>query len=268
MCYRYELQVQRFSGHSCSRLTYVTAYQLFAEAEDMPAAYGFLRVRLRFEQSRLLRWGEKVGLAEDLLDNPSRVLQLNRNLIFDMLLEIQALFKKTVKIQAKFDSLVPDKNLLEHTQPVLQSSETSFLKKTLKAFNKLPQAPKRLQWAIIKHEEFQGLVEKLIGYNDAVEGLLEFGAVEQLLDVQRQTYMTVLQLNSKVDDLKQISLAMQVQKKEPIYATSTSITINEFDSVRQKENREFADLASFKAQESLFDTEATIVQPLSASDCT
>ena len=24
----------------------------------------------------------------------------------------------------------------------------------------------------------QGLVEKLIGYNDAIEGLLEFGAVE------------------------------------------------------------------------------------------
>jgi hypothetical protein len=125
---------------------------LFAEAEDMPAAYGFLKVRLRLEQSRLLRWGEKVGLAEEFLDNPSRILQLNRSLIFDILLEIQALFKKTVKIQAKFDSLVPERNLPDRTRPAIPASENSFLKKTLNAFNKLPQAPKRLHWSLIKHE--------------------------------------------------------------------------------------------------------------------
>lgn len=245
------------------------AYQLFAEAEDMPAAYGFLRVRLRLEQSRLLRWGEKVGLAEELLDRPSRVLQLNRNVIFDILLEIQGLFKKTVKIQAKFDSLVPEKHLPDQTQLALPSSETSFLKKTLRVFNKLPQAPKRLHWSLIKHDEFQNLVEKLIGYNDAIEGLLEIGAVEQLLDIQRQTYMSVLQLNSKVDDLKQISLAMQLQRKDPTLAISTSITLNEFDGLRQQGNQDLADLASFKAQESMFDSESTgtVVPALSASDC-
>jgi hypothetical protein len=75
-------------------------------------------------------------------------------------------------------------------------------------------------------------------------------------------------LNSKVDDLKQISLIIQIQKKDPIYAVSTSITINEFDAVRKKESQDLVNLASFKAQESLFDTEATVVQPLSASDCT
>lgn len=74
-------------------------------------------------------------------------------------------------------------------------------------------------------------MEKLIGYNDAIEGLLEFGAVEQLI-------------------------------------ISTSVTINEFDSVRRKENQELADLASFKAQEGLFDTEVTVVEPLSALDST
>ena len=121
----------------------------------MPAAYRFLRVRLRIEQSRLLRWGEKVGLAEEFLDNPSRVLQLNRNLIFDILLEIQALFKKTVKIQAKFGSLVLDKDLPDCTQPAMQTSETSFLKNTLNSFNKLLQVPMRLQWSLIKHEQFK-----------------------------------------------------------------------------------------------------------------
>lgn len=136
------------------------------------------------------------------------------------------------------------------------------------AFNKLLQVPRRLQWSLIKREQFQGLVEKLIGYNDAIEGLLEFGAVEQLLDIRRQTYMTILQLNSKVDDLKQISLAIQIQKKEPTHIISTSVTINEFDSVRRKENQELADLASFKAQEGLFDTEVTVVEPLSALDST
>ena len=119
----------------------------------MPAAYRFLRVRLRIEQSRLLRRGEKVGLAEEFLDNPSRVLQLNHNLIFDILLDIQALFKKTVKIQAKFGSLVPDKDLPDCTQPAMQTSETSFLKNTLNSFNKLLQVPRRLQWSLIKYEQ-------------------------------------------------------------------------------------------------------------------
>lgn len=239
------------------------AYQLFAEVENMPAAYGFLRVRLRFEQSRLLRWGERIGLAEELLDKPSRVLQLNRNLIFDMLLEIQGLFKQTVKIQAKFDSLIPEKALPVHdTQPALQISENHFLKKTLKVFNKLPQAPQRLQWAFIKQNEFKGLIEKLIGYNDAIEGLLEFGAVEQLLDSQRQTYMAILQLNSKVDHLQQISLAMQVQTTLP----ANEVSQNNLSIIRKQENQDLADLASFKAQESLVEKETTAVQPLSAAE--
>jgi len=55
----------------------------------MPLEYEFLRTRLRIEQSRFEILGDKIGLAEDLLEGPSRTLKLNRNLILDVLFEIQ-----------------------------------------------------------------------------------------------------------------------------------------------------------------------------------
>jgi len=55
----------------------------------------------------------------------------------------------------------------------------------------------------------------LIGYNDALEGLPGAEAVDKLLKLQRQTYMAILQLNSKVKELKEISLAMQIQTMTP-----------------------------------------------------
>lgn len=58
-------------------------------------------------------------------------------------------------------------------------------------------------------------LRKLIGYNDALEGLPGAEAVDELLKLQRQTYMAILQLNSKVKELKEISLAMQIQTMTP-----------------------------------------------------
>lgn len=75
----------------------------------MPNAYQHLRVRLRAEQIRLLKWGEKIGFVEELLDKPSQALGLNRNLIIDILLEIQAVFRDSLQIQGRFDKFVPSR---------------------------------------------------------------------------------------------------------------------------------------------------------------
>lgn len=58
------------------------------EASDLPADYQYLRTRLRIEQSRHLNWGEQIGLLEDSLEQPSRLLHLHRNLILEILLEV------------------------------------------------------------------------------------------------------------------------------------------------------------------------------------
>lgn len=196
------------------------------------------------------------------------MLQLNRNLIFDMLLEIQALFKKTIKIQAKFDILVPEKSATPAGfSPANESFEDRFLKKALNTFKKAPEGPKRLHLAVIKHEEFERLIEQLIGYNDAIEGLLETGAIQELLNVQRQTYLGILQLNNKVDDLKSISLAMQVQtsSRPPTLVGSDDSST----TIREKDNREFSSLAIFKAQQTNTDDKpvpASALESLEASE--
>ena len=232
----------------------------------MPAEYQHLRVRLRIEQTRLLNWGHKVGLVEELLDEPSRTLQQNRNLILDILLEIQILFKDCVTIEAKYNRLVPMKSsefqgAEEKFDKRFPKGTNSMLKKTLSFLEKARQSPERLQWAILKHERFESLIQKLIGYNNSIEGLLDSSAIENLQFMQQQTYMAMLQLNSNVVELKEISQAMQIRTQAE--APQSDIRIDSAD--RQAS---FALLADFKAQQMMLEREppSTGLSPIDRSD--
>jgi hypothetical protein len=72
----------------------------------MPEAYEHLRIRVQVEQCRLLDWGEKIGLVEERLENPSRTLKLHRNFIMDLLLEILRVFRGCVDIRENYDDFV------------------------------------------------------------------------------------------------------------------------------------------------------------------
>lgn len=182
----------------------------------MRAAYQHLQVRLRMDQFRLLNWGEKVGLIEEQLNHPSRVLQLNRNLIIDFLLQFQTLFRSCVAIQDRSDQLVPQKPT-ENDMAVSNKDTFSrrfpkgtntMLSKTLGLLEKAPEVSKRLQWAVVKMDRFEGLVEKLIHFNASIEALLDSAATDHLQMLQQQTFMAMLQLNSNVVEPKEISLAL------------------------------------------------------------
>jgi Prion-inhibition and propagation len=49
----------------------VKCYQLLIDMDTMPEQYEHLRIRLRIEQVRFLDWGDKIGLVEELLEQPS-----------------------------------------------------------------------------------------------------------------------------------------------------------------------------------------------------
>ena len=251
-------------------------YQLFADAEDMPAAYQHLRVRLRIEQTRLLNWGKKMGLIEELLDEPSRALKQNRNLIIDILLEIHALFRSCVSIQAKYDHLVPQK-ATEKEEPArgrdpfekrFPKGTDSMLRKTLRFLEKTPEAPKRLQWAMVKREQFEKLVGKLIDYNTSIEALLDSTAVDQLQQMQQQTFMALLQLNSNVAELKEISLAVQVKATSSEDQTKPQSLVDPLKP--QNGNVDIARLADFKARQLELETKPSdaILEPVERSDVT
>ena len=59
----------------------------------------------------MLNWSEKISLVEEMLDEPSQILMQSRNVIIDLMLEIQALFIDTKVIESKFDKLVPAKTM-------------------------------------------------------------------------------------------------------------------------------------------------------------
>ena len=229
----------------------------------MPNAYQHLRVRLRIEQTRLLNWGEKVGLVEELLEEPSRLLQQHRNLIIDILLEIWALFKSCVAIESKYDQLVPQKPVTEQKVTLLEDAferrfprgAQTMLSKTLNFLEKTSEMPKRLQWAIVKRERFEKLVTKLIDYNTSIEAILDHTAIDHLQRLQQQTYMAMLQLNGNVQELKEISLAIQIN------TTKTSNEVENFSHDKKSkyqqglQDREFARLADFKAHQVQLDTQ-------------
>jgi len=197
--------------------------------EGMPAAYQHQRLRMRIEQTRFLEWGDKVGLIEEALDRSSRVLHLNRNLLVDLLLEVQALFKSCAAMGSKYDPIV---NLKE---PVFAGSETpsqrgppnktdTLMRKTLGIFEKTKELPERLQWAMVKQKDFETLISRLIGYNDSIENLLDKVTTKDLQISQYQTNLAMLQLNDKVDQLMDISRAMKIPSQSPVSPTMTSIS--------------------------------------------
>lgn len=253
------LALQLFAG--C-----IQGYQIFLDAAGMPEDFEHLRIRMRIEQVRLLNWGEKVGLLEDMLEQPSVALQLHRNLMIDILFEIQRLFKGCLKIKEKFDNLVPVRGIPTSDAVVQDSNSVSprginaLLRRTLKVLEKTSQVPKRLQWATVEQDRFEELIEKLISYNDSVVSLLDRAFIDQLYEMQVQTQLVMLQLSNKIDDLKQLSLAMQVKTNTDTqlsYAYKSTWSTSATATSRSDDGTSLSQLAIFKAQQTSIESHSS-----------
>ncbi len=227
----------------------------------MPAQYHHLRIRLAIEQQRLLNWGEKVGLEQERIKSPSRLLQQNGNLIIDIMLEMQATFRETVKIDGQYNQYAPCSAPEDSTGADSSRPTSTMLERTLRFLERVPQTRSRLTWAMVKKDKFTTLIDKLIGHNTYIEGLLDNVAMEQLQFMQQQTYMAILQLNSNVAELKEISLAMQIRTSASTPSLHTSSDTSEHDSSRTS----FARLADFKAQQIALDEETPEMEPIESA---
>jgi len=236
--------------------------------EGMPAAYQHHRLRMRIEQTRFLEWGDKVGLIEDTLARPSRVLQLNRNLIVDLLLEVQALLKSCATMGSKYDPIATPR------EPILAGSERYFqrgfsektdtlMRKTLGILERTKELPARLQWAMVKQSDFENLISKLIGYNDSIENMLDKITMKDLQTSQYQANLAMLQLNNKVDQLMDISRAMKIPSQSPVSPTMTSISQGGGAAAGYaKATADVVLLAEFKAQLNIKDASNEELTPL------
>lgn len=223
---------------------------MFVETVDMPKNFEHLRTRLKIEQARLLNWGENIGLVEELLEHPSQTLKLNQNLILDILVQIQAAFKAGVKIESKFGEIVGEKAGTPASSGPKQ--KRSFLRRTLAVLESPARLSASLQWAMIKEGELEGLVVKLIGYNDTVWSLLDRHAMHDLHVMQQQSNLIMLQLAEQVSELRYITAAMAIRpagakaQSTPTPSLSRSATLVEEDPTQDST---LAALAAFKARQ-------------------
>ena len=221
----------------------------------MPKDFEHLRTRLRIEQSRLLNWGEKIGLVEELLEHPSRLLELNQNLILDILIQVQAAFTACVKIESKFTEVLRDK---ANAPASLKSKhKKSFLRRTLALLENPMRISASLQWSMIKGEEFEGLIVKLIDYNDAVWSLLDRDTMHSLRAMQQQSNLIMLQLAGQVSELRCITAAMAVQSAS--VKNLSKISYEEEDSTHYSN---LAALAAFKARQLFIEESSSISNEL------
>lgn len=219
----------------------VKCYETFIAVTEMPTQYEHLRIRLTLEQARLLSWGEKVGLTEETLTQPSLALRLHRDTITDILSEIQRLFRDSLKVRNKIESTntySPINPAVLKTSPIKSRSKSNLFGKAVRAWNMTTELPIRLEWALVKQDKFADLVAKLISYNDSIISLLDHTTIQSIHDSQILVQLTLLQLTSKVDDLYKLMLATQV---------STNSTSDQ--TVNGKLDSTFLSLVSFKAEQ-------------------
>jgi Prion-inhibition and propagation/Protein tyrosine and serine/threonine kinase len=218
-------------------------YQLLIDVAGMPKAYQHLLVRLRLEQARLINWGEKVDLVEDQLDQPSRILHLHRNLILDILVEMQVAFKLCLKTSAKYGPISSTSGSI--VKP--EKEKRTILQRTMAILDKAPTLAQGLQWAMVDQEKFTSLVNRLIGYNDSIESLLDRTSLEQLQMMQKQSHIAVLQLTGKVDELMVLARAFNLQApNQEVPGLSRSSTIVDDQSTGSSTSSR---LAVFKAEQ-------------------
>lgn len=212
----------------------------------MPLKYQHLKTKLRIEQSRMLLWGEKIGLVEERLDRPSRILSMNRNLILDILVEIHACFSSAVKVTAQYDRLLPPEQCLVEasTSPL---SQVSLLRRSL---DRPKSGMARLQWAVIKQERFEGLVEKLMGFNNSMESFLDQSMLDSLRAQQEQSNLILLQVTDQIEQLQALVDALQFS---PSRAGMSRVTEISYDgstiAASDKETIQMFDLAQFKLEQ-------------------
>ena len=185
-------------------------FELFKDALDMPKKYQYLRTRLVLEQSRLLNWGEQIGLLEEVLQKPSQALRLSRNLVLDILLEMHEAFRSCLKITAKYEILAIGIN---DTVLGATRKQTVFLQKARKCWTGMGNMGARLQWAMVKSDAFEGMILRIMAFNERMECLLDHSDLNELRFMQEKSNLLLLQLTEQVTQLTDLTKSLDIRSE-------------------------------------------------------
>lgn len=200
---------------------------------------------MQIEQSRHLNWGEKIGLLEESLNQPSQLLRLHRNLILDILLEVSGCFASCLKVVSRYEEFYPE----DQNGPKPSSvKQRRFLEKASSLWRAPGRTATRLRWAMIKHDKFEALITRLVGYNNAMESILDRSSLQELHTMQERSNLLLLQLTNQVSQLHVLTKALDIRT---VSADSEADDISQTSTLVQTSlgsNTQLKSLAVFKIQ--------------------
>lgn len=161
---------------------------------------------------------------------------------------MQAAFRSCVDIQMKFNPFIEPPN--PTLQPRRASTRKALLERVLNVSDKSTRAVSRLQWAMIKKDSFEKLIDKLIMFNDRVESLLDRNALGELHDMQVQSNLMLLQVTDEVTQLRLLVEALNIAGKRADQINYKKLGDNAFPRPGSLDST-VASLARFKAEASL-----------------
>lgn len=217
---RYVLAILAHSSLQQSAKKSPVAYQLASEAKGLEKDHGFIRVRFKTEQHRLLDWARVAGIAES--DGIFLTNSHNRTVAMDVLDQQYQIIMNFKSLDARFRLFVrdiifqeePTTGFDEEMQTNNMNNEgnaapkfpenSELLKMALKYTEKTRKLPKRLRWVISDRAKMENLLSRLAGMNDFLRDMLDSYRGDILRTQQIRTNYDIIQLNTKMDQLIEI----------------------------------------------------------------
>ncbi|KAL9030550.1 MAG: hypothetical protein Q9196_001338 [Gyalolechia fulgens] len=215
-------------------------FKLYHEAANLPETYRYLQVRFQMEQQRFLDFSLEAGILY--VDGViCGTLQISRHLLIAVLAEFRLLLERYADTNCKYEKLVAsadvdrddDKDLESNLMALLflppddkitkgrensTSKRAEYRKRVRKFGNTIAQAgrnlrtiavePKRLVWAAVDKDSFEGLISKLENLNSFLIALLDSSQLRRLQATMDTNYFVTLQLRNDVDSLKTLIKAL------------------------------------------------------------
>ncbi|MCJ1475076.1 hypothetical protein MMC13_003736 [Lambiella insularis] len=232
---------------------------MLSTAKHMPNDLQFLRVRLKGEEHRLLDWGKIANISED-ERQLNRSVKLNRHLVNDILQETQVLLINCCKIGGNH---VPTTGIPSRSATIYNEAQEAQEAEAIQELQtRFPQISQTTTWAIFDKKKFEELLANLGRLNDIMERLMDTASQEMLYQAQQETFLQVLQLNSKIDDLLQIMNASSAHGSTNDSLLSRNLR-STFDAVldpdagedrAQQQTQRLVQLARFKILNTAIDT--------------
>ncbi|KAF4448730.1 protein kinase, catalytic domain-containingprotein [Fusarium austroafricanum] len=157
------------------------------------------------EKEKLLGWAVLAKMSEN-ETFASASLRVNRHIVIDSFQEIQKLLFDFSKLVRKTRGSPGEPGTpLRHEYLQLQKKALNLMEKTRKY-------PKRLRWATFDKAQFEKLLSNLMALNDSMMSFLEAYERGRHFQMQEATFMQILLVNNRIDDLFDILHSLKSSK--------------------------------------------------------